>query len=249
MERFDTVDAWTAYEHMTDLMGASKLLDELADALGTAELGENLEYIARMNWGGGDEYYERFEKMGWSDYEVFTEMRELFGDESLLHQIAKALGNDSLEDNLAWIARQYGYEESELGGEEVYEFDESEITDDMIADNFDYWGMKLDEGDTFDTIRSLCEEEFEVSQSTYVDDGEIDYDTLVSDVCHNHGVDLGENEYWEDNEVKNYDDDTVDEDVSLNDTEIENSLIVNDKPKTSKIRARHKKISEYLRDK
>lgn len=43
------MDAWNKFEYMVEVMGAENLLDELAKALSTDELMENLEYIARNN--------------------------------------------------------------------------------------------------------------------------------------------------------------------------------------------------------
>lgn len=37
------------FEIMLDEMGAEALLDELVQAMGDRELGENMEFIARMN--------------------------------------------------------------------------------------------------------------------------------------------------------------------------------------------------------
>ena len=42
-------NVWDLYEEMKEAFGAEELLESLARALGTYELGENLAYICRMN--------------------------------------------------------------------------------------------------------------------------------------------------------------------------------------------------------
>ena len=40
---------WDLYEEMKEAFGAEELLESIAQALGTYELGQNLAYICRMN--------------------------------------------------------------------------------------------------------------------------------------------------------------------------------------------------------
>ena len=42
-------NVWDLYEEMKEAFGAEELLESIARALGTYELGQNLAYICRMN--------------------------------------------------------------------------------------------------------------------------------------------------------------------------------------------------------
>lgn len=44
-ERYDSNEIWNIFEEMKEIMGAENLLDELARALSTDELEENLRWI------------------------------------------------------------------------------------------------------------------------------------------------------------------------------------------------------------
>lgn len=48
-ERLSSDQVWKAFEQMKDAMGAESLLDELAQALSTDQLEENLRFIDRNN--------------------------------------------------------------------------------------------------------------------------------------------------------------------------------------------------------
>ena len=48
-ERLSSDQIWKAFEQMKDAMGAESLLDELAQALSTDQLEENLRFIDRNN--------------------------------------------------------------------------------------------------------------------------------------------------------------------------------------------------------
>lgn len=48
-ERLSSDQVWKAFEQMKDVMGAESLLDELAQALSTDQLEENLRFIDRNN--------------------------------------------------------------------------------------------------------------------------------------------------------------------------------------------------------
>ena len=44
-ERYDSNEIWNIFEEMKEIMGAENLLDELARALSTDELEENLRWV------------------------------------------------------------------------------------------------------------------------------------------------------------------------------------------------------------
>ena len=48
-EKLSSDQVWKAFEQMKDAMGAESLLDELAQALSTDQLEENLRFIDRNN--------------------------------------------------------------------------------------------------------------------------------------------------------------------------------------------------------
>lgn len=112
-----TDKAWDAFESVKKELGVKKLLSELTDAMGTADVKEAVEDIA-TDW----------------DEEVkdLDELIELAGDEEVLDAIAGWLSYSDLADNLAFICRMNDLHIPELEEEDEIEVDEDVEMDDAL---------------------------------------------------------------------------------------------------------------------
>lgn len=109
--------AWAAYESVKEELGAKQLLNEMTEAMGTADVKEAAEDIA-ADW---DEETKDIE-----------DLVEIAGEEDVLDAIARWLSFDDLADNLAFICRMNDLRIPELEDEEEIEVDEDIDLDDAL---------------------------------------------------------------------------------------------------------------------
>lgn len=109
--------AWDAFESVKEKLGAKKLLSELTEAMGTADVKEAIEDIA-TDW---DEETRNID-----------ELVELAGEDDVLDVIAQWLSYDDLADDLAFICRMNDLQIPELVDEEEIEVDEDVDVDDAL---------------------------------------------------------------------------------------------------------------------
>lgn len=109
--------AWDAFESVKEKLGAKKLLSELTEAMGTADVKEAIEDIA-TDW---DEETRNID-----------ELVELVGEDDVLDAIAQWLSYDDLADDLAFICRMNDLQIPELVDEEEIEVDEDVDVDDAL---------------------------------------------------------------------------------------------------------------------
>lgn len=112
-----TDKAWDAYESVKEELGAKKLLSEMTEAMGTADVKEAVKDIA-ADWD------EETDDIG--------ELIELAGEEDVLDAIAQWLSFDDLADDLAFICRMNDLDIPELENEEEIEVDEDIDMDDAL---------------------------------------------------------------------------------------------------------------------
>ena len=91
-------DAWEALNMWKEAVGDEQALDDIAQAMGTDELEDNLEYIFRVEELGDFEDYDDV----WDAYDYAL---ETVGAGNLLDSLAKAMGTDELAANLVFIFR------------------------------------------------------------------------------------------------------------------------------------------------
>lgn len=104
-----TDKAWDAFESVKEKLGAKKLLSELTEAMGTADVKEAIEDIA-TDW---DEETRNID-----------ELVELAGEEDVLDAIAGWLSYSDLADDLAFICRMHDLHIPELEEEDEIDVDE-----------------------------------------------------------------------------------------------------------------------------
>lgn len=109
--------AWNAFESVKERLGAKKLLSELTEAMGTADVKEAIEDIA-TDW---DEETRNID-----------ELVELAGEDDVLDAIAQWLSFDDLADDLAFICRMNDLQIPQLVDEEEIEVDEDVDVDDAL---------------------------------------------------------------------------------------------------------------------
>lgn len=109
--------AWNAFESVKERLGAKKLLSELTEAMGTADVKEAIEDIA-TDW---DEETRNID-----------ELVELAGEDDVLDAIAQWLSFDDLADDLAFICRMNDLQIPELEEEDEIEVDEDIDFDDAL---------------------------------------------------------------------------------------------------------------------
>lgn len=109
--------AWDAFKSVKEELGAKKLLSELTEAMGTADVKEAVEDIA-TDWD------EEVKNIG--------ELIELAGDEEVLDALAQWLSYDDLADDLAFICRMHDLHIPELEEEDEIEVDEDIDFDDAL---------------------------------------------------------------------------------------------------------------------
>lgn len=107
--------AWDAFESVKEKLGTKKLLSELTEAMGTADVKEAIEDIA-TDW---DEETRNID-----------ELVELAGEDDVLDAIAQWLSYNDLADDLAFICRMNDLQIPELIDEEEIEVDEDIDIDD-----------------------------------------------------------------------------------------------------------------------
>nr|DAD96458.1 MAG TPA: hypothetical protein [Myoviridae sp. ctj3P51] len=112
-----TDKAWNAFESVKKELGAKKLLSELTEAMGTADVKEAVEDIA-TDWD------EEVKNIG--------ELIELAGDEEVLDALAQWLSYDDLADDLAFICRMRDLHIPELEEEDEIDVDEDIDFDDAL---------------------------------------------------------------------------------------------------------------------
>lgn len=112
-----TDKTWDAYKSVKKELGTKKLLSELTEAMGTADVKEAVEDIA-TDWD------EEVKNIG--------ELVELAGDEEVLDAIAQWLSYDDLADDLAFICRMNDLHIPELEEEDEIEVDEDIDFDDAL---------------------------------------------------------------------------------------------------------------------
>ena len=106
-------DVPEALDLFVEYNGEEIALEEIAKAMGTDTLEDNIEWIAQQ-WGFGEEL-EDIEDV-WDKYEY---AKEVMGVSELFNNLTQAAGYDELAEDLAFIFRQYDFREWDKYDDEI----------------------------------------------------------------------------------------------------------------------------------
>jgi hypothetical protein len=106
-------DVPEALDLFVEYYGEETALEEIAKAMGTDTLEDNIEWIAQQ-WGFGEEL-EDIEDI-WDKYEY---AKEVMGVSELFNNLTHAAGYDELAEDLAFIFRQYDFREWDKYDDEI----------------------------------------------------------------------------------------------------------------------------------
>lgn len=112
----DSSDVPEALDLFVEYYGEEIALEEIARAMDSDTLDENIEWIAR-HWGFAEEL-EGYDD-AWDKYEY---AKEVMGDSQLFNELTSAAGYDELAEDLAFIFRMYDFREWDK-----YDDDDEEI--------------------------------------------------------------------------------------------------------------------------
>ena len=112
----DSSDVPEALDLFVEYYGEETALEEIARAMDSDTLDENIEWIAR-HWGFAEEL-EGYDD-AWDKYEY---AKEVMGDSQLFNELTSAAGYDELAEDLAFIFRMYDFREWDK-----YDDDDEEI--------------------------------------------------------------------------------------------------------------------------
>ena len=101
----DSSEVPEALDLFVEYFGEETALEEIARAMGTDTLEENLEWICRQ-WGISEEIEDLDDT--WDKYE---RAKEIMGESELFNNLTSAAGYDELAEDLAFIFRQYDFRE------------------------------------------------------------------------------------------------------------------------------------------
>ena len=125
----DSSDAMKALDMWIDYVGKESALEDLARALSTYDLVENLEYVCR-EFGYAEEIEDIEEP--WSKFEY---AKELIGAENLLDNLSRAIGYDELAECMAYIFRMNDFQEWDSDYEESESYEEFEEDEDIMSNH------------------------------------------------------------------------------------------------------------------
>ena len=111
----DSSDAMKAYDMWVDYVGKESAVEDLARALSSDDLEENLEWICQQR--GFAEDIEDVQNP-WDKYEI---AKEYIGYEELSDDLSQAVGYDELAECMAYIFRMNDFQEWNGESEEDYE--------------------------------------------------------------------------------------------------------------------------------
>ena len=109
----DSSEVPEALDLFVEYFGEETALEEIAKAMGTDTLEENLEWICRQ-WGISEEIEDLDDT--WDKYE---RAKEIMGESELFNNLTQAAGYDELAEDLAFIFRQYDFREWDERNEEI----------------------------------------------------------------------------------------------------------------------------------
>lgn len=101
----DSSEVPEALDLFVEYVGKETALEEIARAMGTDVLEENLDWVIRQ-WG----FAEDVEDMD-DVWEKFEHAKEVMGADELYENLTQAAGHDELAEDLAFIFRQYDFRE------------------------------------------------------------------------------------------------------------------------------------------
>lgn len=101
----DSSDAHKALGMWIEQVGEDSALEDVAKALSTDDLDENIEWVAQQ-WGFGEELDEIED--AWDKYEY---AKDIMGAEELLTNLTQAIGYDELAECMAFIFRMNDFRE------------------------------------------------------------------------------------------------------------------------------------------
>ena len=101
----DSSEVPEALDLFVEYVGKETALEEIARAMGTDVLEENLDWVIRQ-WG----FAEDVEDMD-DVWEKFEYAKEVMGADELYENLTQAAGRDELAEDLAFIFRQYDFRE------------------------------------------------------------------------------------------------------------------------------------------
>lgn len=101
----DSSEADKALDMWVEYVGEENALEDIARALSTDDLDDNIDWIAQQ-WGFGEDI-ENIED-SWDKYEY---AKEIMGAEELLNNLTQAIGTDELAEDLAFIFRMNDFRE------------------------------------------------------------------------------------------------------------------------------------------
>lgn len=101
----DSSEVPEALDLFVEYVGKETALEEIARAMGTDVLEENLDWVIRQ-WG----FAEDVEDMD-DIWEKFEYAKEVMGTDELYENLTQAAGHDELAEDLAFIFRQYDFRE------------------------------------------------------------------------------------------------------------------------------------------
>lgn len=101
----DSSEVPEALDLFVEYVGKETALEEIARAMGTDVLEENLDWVIRQ-WG----FAEDVEDMD-DVWEKFEYAKEVMGADELYENLTQAAGHDELAEDLAFIFRQYDFRE------------------------------------------------------------------------------------------------------------------------------------------
>ena len=102
--RVDSSDVPEALDLFVEYVGEETALEEIARAMGTDVLEENIDYVAQQ-WGIAEDIEDLD---AWDAYE---KAKEIMGVSELFTNLTQAAGYDELAEDLAFIFRQYDFRE------------------------------------------------------------------------------------------------------------------------------------------
>ena len=153
----DSSDVPEALDLFVEHYGEETALEEIAKAMSTDTLLENVEWVARQ-WGFGEDL-ENVEGT-WNKYEY---AKETMGVKELFNNLTQAAGYDELAEDLAFIFRQYDFREWDKydNEEDIYSSKINSSKEDKADEDGPHMKFKTLDEDTKFELREQIEDELE----------------------------------------------------------------------------------------
>lgn len=153
----DSSDVPKALDLFVEHYGEETALEEIAKAMSTDTLLENVEWVARQ-WGFGEDL-EGIEGT-WNKYEY---AKEIMGVKELFNNLTQAAGYDELAEDLAFIFRQYDFREWDKydNEEDIYSSKINSSKEDKADEDGPHMKFKKLDEDTKFELREQIEDELE----------------------------------------------------------------------------------------